>query len=99
MKRLIGQVMHWSPSQWGAATSVSGQSRADAMHVLAQRIADLAAASEGQPRRDVPRLSNDMALPDQLWVLTSDLLRTDPDRATVASAMGAVSDARAALWG
>ncbi|HEX8626537.1 MAG TPA: hypothetical protein VF755_00005, partial [Catenuloplanes sp.] len=41
-------------------------------------IADLAADGERQPRRPVPRLDTDLALTDQLRVVTADLLGTDP---------------------
>lgn len=97
--RLIDQVLHWTPSRWGAASSVSGLSRADAFHALVQRIADLAAAAEGHPQRTVPRLENDLALPDQLAVVTLDLLHSAPDHATLTEARAAIADARTALWG
>ena len=43
-----------------------------------QRIADLGADAEGEPRRPVPRLA-DTALADQLAVVVDDVLRTgDP---------------------
>ncbi len=42
--------------------------------MLAQRLADAAADAEGAPRRLVPRLDNDLALPDQLRALTADVL-------------------------
>ena len=44
------------------------------MHALVQELADIAADAEGQPRRPVPWLSNDMQLPDQLQVIGLDLL-------------------------
>ncbi len=43
------------------------------MHTLAQRLADAAADATGEPRRPVPRLDNDLALPDQVTVLAADL--------------------------
>lgn len=44
------------------------------MHELVQALADLSAEAEGEPRRPVPRLPNDMHLPDQLQVIGVDLL-------------------------
>lgn len=69
------------------------------MHRLVQRIADLAALAEGEPLRPVPRLDSDLALPDQLIVVTRDLLRATPDAATLLAAHAAVIQARTALWG
>lgn len=70
LERAIGRVVegtrHWSPARWS--------SKAEAMHALIQALADLAADAEGQPRRPVPRLPNDMQLPDQLQVIALDLL-------------------------
>jgi hypothetical protein len=48
------------------------------IHALVQDLADLAADAEGQPRRTVPRLPGDIALPDQLRVLMADLQSVDP---------------------
>lgn len=53
------------------------------MHALVQDLADIAADAEGQPRRPVPRLPNDMQLSDQLQVIGLDLLEaklTDDQR-------------------
>lgn len=58
--------------------------RADAARVVAQRLADLAADLEGEPRRTVPRLA-DAAVGDQVAVCGHDLLaaaaaaQPDPD--------------------
>ncbi len=49
-------------------------SRADAAHALAQRLADHAAALEGEPGRVVPRL-HDLAVGDQVAVTGTDLVR------------------------
>jgi hypothetical protein len=43
------------------------------MHGLIQRLADLGAGLEGRPVQPVPRLDNDLALPDQLAVMVGDL--------------------------
>lgn len=99
VNRLTRQVMYWTPPRWRAASSVSGLTRADLMHELVQRIADLAAAAEGQPRRAVPRLDNDLALPDQLLVVTQDLLRASPAPGVVTAACAWVVHTRDAFTG
>ncbi len=71
--RLVRRLVQWTPSKWAASTA-SGPSRAEQVHALVQRLADLAADAEGQPRRPVPRLENDLALPDQVRVLADDLI-------------------------
>jgi hypothetical protein len=45
------------------------------VHGLLQRLADLCASVEGRPPQPVPRLPNDLALPDQLRVMIGDLRR------------------------
>ncbi|MGH3735973.1 MAG: hypothetical protein ACRDT6_10175 [Micromonosporaceae bacterium] len=100
VERLLRQVTHWTPSRWGAASGVSGpsrRSRGEQVHTLVQRLADLAADAEGQPRRPVPRLDNDLALPDQLAVVTLDLLRAEPTPQRLAAALTAVTEARSTL--
>jgi hypothetical protein len=71
--RLVNHVSHWTPSRWAASSASGAGSRADVMYALVQRLADLGADVEGQPRRPVPRLDNDLALPDQLRVVAADL--------------------------
>jgi hypothetical protein len=96
LERAIGRVVegtrHWSPARWS--------SRAGAMHALVQALADVGAEAEGRPRREVPRLPNDMHLPDQLQVIGLDLLDvesklTEPQRER---AQTAIATARAALF-
>lgn len=74
VRKLVGQVAHWTPSRW-TASSALGASRADVMHALVQWLADRSAEAEGRPPIPVPRLDNDLALPDQLCVVSADLLR------------------------
>lgn len=100
--RFVAAVAHWTPTAWAAPAGVAGGpagSRADVTHALVQRIADLAADAEGQPHRPVPRLDNDLALPDQLRVLAADLLAADPPRPTLEAALAAVRQAAVILPG
>lgn len=70
VRKLVGQVSHWTPSRWAAS------SRATVVHELIQRLADHTADTEGEPRRAVPRLDNDLALADQLRVIAADAVAT-----------------------
>jgi hypothetical protein len=79
--RLVNQVAHWTPVRWSKPTAAGTGTRAEAMHALVQRLADEAAQAEGGQSRPVPRLVNDLALPDQLRVVSADLIAADPDRA------------------
>jgi hypothetical protein len=90
--KLVGQVAHWTPSRW-AASGASGQSRADRVHELVQWLADRAADAEGEPRRPVPRLDNDLALPDQLRVVAADLAAV-AEPASLSEAAGRVAAVR-----
>ena len=96
LQRAIGRVVegtrYWSPARWSSG--------AGAMHGLVQALADVSADAEGQPRRPVPRLPNDMHLPDQLQVIGLDLLDVEADltetqRETVDAA---IQEARAELF-
>jgi hypothetical protein len=49
-------------------------SRADVLHGLVQQLADLGAEVESRPSQPVPRLANDLALPDPLRVMATDLI-------------------------
>jgi hypothetical protein len=69
-------------------------SRAKVVHGLVQRLADLCASAEARPLRPVPRLENDLALPDQVRVMVADLRRDAP--ADVLHAAAADLDATAA---
>ena len=73
VQRLLTQVGHWENPRWAAAASAGDGSRADLVYGLVQRIADLGADAEHRPHRPVPR-EPDMVLPDQLRVMTDDLL-------------------------
>lgn len=92
--RLIGMVAHWTPPRW-AASAASGPSRAEVVHALVQRVADLAARGEDGPCRPVPVLDNDLTLPYQLRVVTDDLLAgTETSAELLATAADAVAAAQ-----
>ena len=78
--RLVNQIAHWTPARWEKPVSAGASTRAEAVHALAQRLADAAADASGQPRRPVPRLDNDLALPDQLRVVSADLAAAGASR-------------------
>jgi hypothetical protein len=93
-ERLHNHVRHWEQGRWWSRKQ--GATRGDLMYALVQRLADLAADAEHQPRRIVPR-EHDMVLPDQLRVLADDLLAADPKPELLASATAAVDELRATL--
>jgi hypothetical protein len=72
---LLARVSHWNPDRWTRPAAAAG-TRAEAFHALVQRLADLGAAAEDRAPRPVPRLENDLALPDQFRVMVDDLIRT-----------------------
>jgi hypothetical protein len=73
-RRLVDRVSTWTPPRWAASTASGSGSRADRFYALIQELADQAADAEGQPKRVVPRLSPDTAMPDQLRVVVADLI-------------------------
>lgn len=95
--RLADQVGHWTPARWAQPAGEGTRTRAEVVHALAQRLADLEAAVTGRPVLPVPRLPNDLALPDQVRVMVLDLLAARPDAPVLASALDAVTEARALL--
>jgi hypothetical protein len=86
VERLVDRVSHWTPERWARTGA------APRMHALVQHVADLAASAEGGPSRPVPRLDSDLALPDQLKVVTVDLLAAQPATPVLADALHAVRD-------
>ncbi|RKN43591.1 hypothetical protein [Micromonospora endolithica] len=94
---LVRQVGHWQQPRWAAPAATGNVSRADLVHRLVQEIANLAADAEGQPRRTVPRLDNDLALPDQLRVIAADLMAAGPSAEVLARATAEVTATRTAL--
>lgn len=85
VRKLVGQTGTWTPSRW-AASGASGVSRAVVVHGLVQWLADRSAEAEGRPPLPVPRLDNDLALPDQLQVVAADVARHAPAAAVTAAA-------------
>jgi hypothetical protein len=94
---LTRQVGHWTAPRWAAPAAAGDASRADLVHRLVQRLADLAADAAGQPRRRVPRLENDLVLPDQLRVMATDLIAANPAPEVLAEAVGEVTAVRRAI--
>lgn len=81
---LLRRVEHWTQERWARpAAGDSGASRAEVVHGLVQRLADLAASVEGRPALPVPRLANDLALPDQVRVMVADLSLAGADTDTL----------------
>ncbi|WP_422773296.1 hypothetical protein ACN28C_10445 [Plantactinospora sp. WMMC1484] len=94
---LVRQVGHWTPPRWAAPGRSGGPARGDRVHRLVQFLADLGADAAGEPRRSVPRLENDLALPDQLRVVVADLVAVDPPEPVLAGAAAEVAATRQAL--
>ena len=94
---LLGQVGHWGTPRWEAEAANGLGTRADLVHRLVQRLADLSADVEGEPRRQVPRLGNDLALPDQLRAIASDLIAVDAPEPVLSAAAADVAATRQEL--
>ncbi|MET8348858.1 MULTISPECIES: hypothetical protein [unclassified Micromonospora] len=97
VRLLVRQVAHWEQPRWAAVATTGNMSRADLVHRLVQEIANLAADAEGEPRRVVPRLDNDLALPDQVRVVVADLIAAGPGAEVLARAAAEVTATRSAL--
>ncbi|WP_199516485.1 hypothetical protein [Nucisporomicrobium flavum] len=95
VQRLLSQVGHWETGRWEAA-GPSGGTRADHVYGLVQRLADLGAQAEHRTPRPVPR-EPDMILPDQLRVMTDDLLAAGAPDDVLARAAADVLAVRKAL--
>lgn len=90
-RALVERLRLWTPARWAAAAQSvaftqggpayggAPATRGDLVAHLIQALADAAADVEGHPRRGVPRLDTDLALPDQLAVMIDDLVRAGPD--------------------
>jgi hypothetical protein len=96
--RLVDHIGQWAPSRWTAPAASGAGTRADVVHALAQRLADLEASVTGRPGRALPRLDNDLVLPDQVRVTARDLLAAHPTDDTLAEAVDAVAATRRVLF-
>lgn len=94
VQRLLSQVGHWEAGRWNAPAGEG--TRGDLVHGLVQRLADLGAEAEHRPWREVPR-EPDMVLPDQLRVMTGDLVAAAPADAILEAAKADVLAVRKAL--
>lgn len=102
VSRLVNQVGHWTPERWSRPATGAGHdagTRADLVYGLVQRIADRAADAEALPRRVVPRLESNLALPDQLRVVTADLVAAAPPPDALEIAVADVTTIHALLSG
>jgi hypothetical protein len=82
---LLPRLRRWTADSWAVAAA-GGGTRADVLAAAVQRLADVGADAEGQPRRTVPRLA-DVSLADQLTVMVEDIRRTaDPTALRTATA-------------
>jgi hypothetical protein len=90
--RLVRRVSHWDSDRWATPVPPPGSlafapvpppagapRRSEVMFALVQELADAGADAERRVRRTVPRLDNDLALPDQLRVMVADLITAEPD--------------------
>ncbi|MGI5212171.1 hypothetical protein [Plantactinospora sp. CA-290183] len=94
---LTNQVGHWTPQRWAAPAAAGNTARSDLVHRLVQVLANLAADATAEPRRGVPRLENDLVLPDQLRVVAGDLVGADPPAPVLTRATAEVAATRQAL--
>jgi hypothetical protein len=94
---LVRQVGHWEAPRWRTPAADGSGTRADAVHRLIQRIADLGAAQEGRVGPPVPRLEGDAALPDQLRVVAADLVAAGPPPEVLTAAAADVAAVRRLL--
>jgi hypothetical protein len=92
--RLHNQIRHWEQSRWSAPAAAG--TRADLVYALVQHLADLTADAEHRDRRPVPR-EPDVVLPDQLRVMSDDLLAASPDQPVLTEAATAANQTRQAL--
>ena len=91
---LLHRISRWTVDSW--KIRANARARSDAVFALVQRLADVAADAEHQPRRNVPRL-DELMLVDQLTVMVHDVVNTGSVAAWQAG-LAAVSQTRAELF-
>ncbi len=97
-RSLVQRLRLWTPARYAAAAPLHG-TRGDLVHHLVQVLADGAADLQGGPRRAVPRLDTDLALADQLAVVSADLVRARPPEQVARDATAHLLLARRDLLG
>ncbi len=104
-QRLRASVAVWSAGRWAAPPRplpdllpTSSTCAGVAGH-LVQLLADFGADAERRPRRSVPPLDNDLALPDQLVVMAYDIAAAEPAESLVRAALAEVLLHRAEIDG
>ncbi len=83
---LVARLRLWTPARWAAAASDGALPAPGTRGDLVFHLATCFARRAGAPA-ELPRLDNDLALPDQLAVTADDLVRTGPGRAQVVDAV------------
>jgi hypothetical protein len=86
VQSLVQRLRLWTPQRWAAACDPWG-TRADCGRHLAQWLADRAAELDGELARQLPVLSPDLLVADQLAVTGDDLVRAEPGPELVQSAV------------
>ncbi len=111
MDELVNQVAHWMQPRWsaggrGARVHALVQRLADLAAIVEGAVAEGTVAegtvaegtvAGGGATRVVPRLDGDLVLPDQLRVVTVDLLALDPPGSVLGEALAAVRETRTHL--
>ena len=92
--RVVDRLHSLAPARL-ARPDEQGSTPADRAHLVAQRLADLAADAAGRDRRPVPRLA-DHAAGDQVAVLGADVL-AEGDAAAHAAALAELTALRRSL--
>ena len=92
----MARVGHWDPDRW-TKPARAGRSRADVVFDLVQSLGELSRRAEALPPRPVPRLDNDLALPDQVRVIAADLLVAGASAEDMARAAGWIDATTRAL--
>jgi hypothetical protein len=98
VRSLVDRLRLWTPTRWAAAAEPWG-TRADLGRHLASWLADAAATVERTGLHDLPVLTPDLLVADQLAVTGDDLVRADPPEDLCADAVAHVLAHRFDLLG